>query len=92
MDLVGYMIIETDMEAEVKSEFVRSIVDLLSHSNGQLSVHQNANIYKYAGALIPLSILSSLSLPLYISLPVLCSLSCFSHPFLSLPSCTILNV
>ena len=48
VDLVGHMIIQTDLSVTKKQQFVAGVVDLLSHCNSQLKQHQNTNIYKYA--------------------------------------------
>lgn len=47
VDLVGHMIIQTDLSVTKKQQFVAGVVDLLSHCNSQLKQHQNTNIYKY---------------------------------------------
>ncbi|XP_067929550.1 E3 ubiquitin-protein ligase UBR4-like [Watersipora subatra] len=54
VDLMGHMIIQTDLAVGTKQQFVRGVIDLLSDSNGQLKHHQNTNIYNMLQELVDL--------------------------------------
>ena len=48
VDLMGHMIIQTELADDKKQQFVKGVIDLMSDSNSQLKHHQNTNIYKLA--------------------------------------------